>query len=284
MIRKDISIMDALFDDQTSDELCLSVKITENSLIGAALNKTKNIIFSFEKWSIQNKEGFFGISESLKKIYEDSSLLKRKYNNSTFLIDTGVHTIIPEKFFSENDAKKYLEFNFSLNSNEKINTDDIKSIAAKNIYLLPAEIEISVKKLFQNYCFQHVSSVLAASLLSMNEPQEKVLVNISSGRIDILASKNKDLLFCNSFYFKSAEDMIYYILQVYKQLNLDPQFVPVMLAGDIEKKSAAFEIIYKYIKDIFFCKPSDKMDCIKEIKEMKDHKNYCLFNSFVCAS
>jgi hypothetical protein len=284
MVRKDISILEPLADDPSSGELSLSVKISENSLSCAALNTARNMFFAFESWNIQGTEGFFGISDALKKIHDESDLLKRDYKKTSILIDTAAHTIIPSKIYSEENAGKFLEFNFSLRSHENVLVDDLGLISAKNIYWLPYEIEMTADKIFANYNFRHVSSVLVSSLISMVEKNVLLLLHISSDRMDVVVSKDMDLVFCNSFVFGTAEDMIYYILQVYKQLNLDPRNVPLMLAGEMEKRSAAYEILYRYIKDIFFCQPADGISFPGQLSDLKDHKNYCLFNSVVCAS
>ena len=282
MIAKNISIIYPTLADSNSENLFLSVKISESNVSCAVLDISKKIISAIETWSLLNNEGLFGIKETIKKIVEDSSILKKSFKKTFILLDNSVFTLVPKKIFLKAEAKKYLELDHTFNSNEKINVDDINKISAKNIYLFPEEIELAAKQLFKNVEFMHVSSVLINSMLSYENKDEVVLIHFSDKRIDVIISKDKKLLFCNIFSFVSAEDMIYFIINIYHQLSLDTSVVPVMLAGDIEKKSAAYDMIYKYIRNVSFCSNPLEFKYSQGIQEMPEHINYCLFNSFTC--
>jgi len=283
MVRKNLSIIDPALNNCISDNLYLSLKISDHQVDCAVFNSSDKKIIALETWSLQGNDDFFGIFEALESIVKESDLFKRTYQKTLILIDTPVYTLVPEKVYQADEAKKYLELNHTFNVNEKINVDDMLVIASKNIYLLPFEIDAAAKKLFLKYGYKHITSVLINSSLSPEASGEKVLVNISAKRLDIVISKEKKLLFCNSFVFETAEDIIYYLLHVYQQLQLDAITVPVLLSGDIEKRSIAFEIIYKYIKNVSFCRVAG-MKYFQDIQEIPEHINYCLFNSFTCAS
>lgn len=55
----------------------------------------------------------------------------------------------------------------------------------------------------------------------------------------------------NSFHYKNKEDLLYYILLVYKMLNLDTNSYPLILSGMIEKESEIFHLLYQYIRNVY---------------------------------
>ncbi|HUH75328.1 MAG TPA: DUF3822 family protein [Chitinophagales bacterium] len=55
----------------------------------------------------------------------------------------------------------------------------------------------------------------------------------------------------NSFHYKNKEDLLYYILLVYKMLNLKTDSYPLILSGMIEKESEIFHLLYQYIRNVY---------------------------------
>lgn len=55
----------------------------------------------------------------------------------------------------------------------------------------------------------------------------------------------------NSFHYKNKEDLLYYILLVYKMLNLEPNSYPMILSGMIEKDSEIFHLLFQYIRNVY---------------------------------
>ena len=282
MVAKNISIIAPTLADSASENLILSIKISESNVSYAVFDKSKKNILAIEKWNLLNNDELFGIKETLNKIVNDSFVLKNTFQKTFVLLDNPVFTLVPDKIYSIGDEKKYLELDNTFNLNEKINIDKIDKTFVKNIYLLPAELEIAANKMFSNVEFMHTSSILIKSMLSVENKNEVVLINFSNKRIDVIISKNKKLLYCNTFNFISAEDIIYFILNIYNQLSLDTSVVPVMIAGNIEKNSTAYQIIFKYIKNVSFCSKPANCQYFQSIQELPEHLNYCLFNSFTC--
>lgn len=57
--------------------------------------------------------------------------------------------------------------------------------------------------------------------------------------------------FYNSFHYKNKEDLLYYIMLVYKMLDLKTDSYPLILSGMIEKESEFFKLLYQYIRNIY---------------------------------
>ncbi len=64
--------------------------------------------------------------------------------------------------------------------------------------------------------------------------------------------ENSKLLFHNIFSFKASPDCLYYVLLVYKQLDLSPQKTPLYIVGELVADSEIHKLLHKYIKTIHF--------------------------------
>lgn len=64
------------------------------------------------------------------------------------------------------------------------------------------------------------------------------------------STKNNKVRYYNSFKYKNQDDLLYYVLLVYKMLDLSVDSYPLTLTGLVEKDSEIFKLLYQYIRNI----------------------------------
>ena len=79
---------------------------------------------------------------------------------------------------------------------------------------------------------------------------QKIFLNINIGFIDILFFKNKKLAFYNSFDHETPEDILYYLLFCFSQLDLNPEEIHTTCSGNIDLNSKVYALLYKYVRNI----------------------------------
>ncbi len=282
MTSKNFSIIELSGNDISLNHT-LAIRISNRIVEYSVLDSAKKMVVALESWNIGINDDPGMLTDALEKIKNDSSLLNNEFGKVIIIPDTSIYTIIPEKLFVEKEAKKYLEFNHTIYSNEKICIDNIYQIAAKNIYGFPFEVDDIAEKKFPNYQFKHTATILIETILSLNT-HDVIFAHINGNRLDILVKKDDALKFCNSFFFASAEDIIYYILNVYQQLEMDAASIPLVFAGEIEQESTVFGIAYKYIKNVSFQNRPEHFWYCQGIQKLPGHNYFCLFKSFSCGS
>jgi hypothetical protein len=96
----------------------------------------------------------------------------------------------------------------------------------------------------------------------------------------MLAIKNKQLLFYNSFNYHSKEDFIYYLLFTVEQLKLDPEAVKLYLFGHIDEQNELFQIAYRYIRHVELFEPERQFQLDRSITTTNLSAYFSLLNSF----
>ena len=282
MLRQNISIADSsVTKTGISAKHFLIVKISKNNMVYSVLDTSQNTFVAFGSWIWPAEEEFSGLTHLTNNFTDKSFILKQNFGKTLILLDSDIYTLIPEKLFITERAKEYLEFSHTFNSNENIASDNISKISAKNIYWLPSDIENLFAKTLMNFEYRHVATILINSALINTPHRKQVNANISGNRLDIIVTDNNRLNFCNSFFFDTAQDIIYYLFNVYRQQNIKTS-IPLLLTGEIDKDSLAFTTIYKYIRNISFTKNSEIYQYCSEMKELKLTSYYSLFNAFLC--
>jgi len=275
MVSKKFSAIE-LSGNDISKYHTLTIRISNRIVEYSIFDSAKKMFVALESWDIDVNDDPGMLTDVLEKIKNDSPLLNNEFERVIIIPDTSIYTIIPEKLFVEKDARKYLEFNYIIHSNEKVCIDNIDKIKVKNVYGFSYEVENAAEKLFLNHQFMHTSTILINTILSLNT-HDVVFANINYNRIDILVKRSDALKFCNSFFFTSPEDVIYYLMNVYQQLSLDAASFPLILAGEIEQGSDMFNLVYRYIKKVSFKnRPEEFMYC-KGIQKLPGQKYFCLY-------
>jgi len=260
----------------------LSMRITNHSLETAVLDTVHSTVTAIESWDYSIDNDFVFAENVLGKIIEDSSFLKKQFARIIFIPDHHLYTLMPDKLFLENDSRKYLAFNHRIDSNEKINIDHLQELQLRNIYWQPYELAKSAEKYFSNVQHIHLVSSLIKSFSKEKYSGTNVLINYCGKRMDVIIFKESQIVFCNSFFYESPADMIYFLLNIFQQTVVTAS-APITLTGEIAKKTDEYEIISKYFSNVSFAKPPLNYNYYQELLQLPLHKYYGILNSFRCA-
>jgi hypothetical protein len=265
-------------------DLFAGVSATELSL--ALLDKKQNKFLALEIF--QND----GIAESsnhegwLKEIPGKSNLLKNfKFKSTTVAVVNETTTLVPSALFREEDAAKYFRFNFEKNDSP-VFSEQVRAFDVVNVFGLPVSAHVSLNGLFSNPSIHHHTTALLEGVrLSIKPQQEKTLVlNIRTGYVDILVMEGKKLVLINSFSYKNMDDLVYYVMFACDRLQLNPETVSTFIAGEVQKESAVYHLLYKYIRNIKFLSRPAPFDFSYVFNEIPAHFYFNLFSLALCES
>lgn len=276
------SFIDEAFDVKKTTSFQLVIQIGMDGVLLAVNEKDKHKYIAFENYTFQNLYNFDAIGDSLDELLKESKLLNNKYKAVTCLVVNNLSTLVPNALFEEDRIKMYLKFNTTLEGNEFVIADELKSIDIKNIFALPLALKVKLDQLFNNVNYHHFSSGLIDSLLIQNKNQttKKLFVHVQATHFEALVVEGNKLLFYNTFNHHSAEDFIYYLLFVCEQLQLNPEKVDTVFLGEIEKESAIYSIAQKYIRNIKFGERTDNADYSYQLQTFPKHFYFTLFNRY----
>ena len=264
----------------------LSIQVNLDGFSFTILNIAEQKYIALEHYDIQNCNSYSDLAESIDQIIVKQELLQQKFSSTTIGIANSLNTLTPKALYDEANGKEILAFNHTILDNEVETRDWIPSIQAYNSYLIPEELNRCFNKYFKNISWRHDSSILIESLMHQFKLQEekRVYISIQNKSFEIIVLERKKLKFFNSFSYKAAEDMIYYLLFTYEQLNLNPDQIPLIICGEIEENSKVYKLLYRYIRDIHFIKRNPNYNYSFVFDQTKEHFYFKLLNQHLCVS
>lgn len=279
-----LNLVDETLDKKFSGSYHLSLLVGLDGLSCCVLDSKRNRYLALCSWMFQGAYNWTTVSENISSITRETPLLQYGFKTVSAAVANSKSTLVPNALYETGEDEKYLRFNHTLEEDDRVRVDQLKNLEAKNIYALPKSLERSLSGHFPNVRFIHHSTSFIESVLLQykNLGQLKVVIHIQMSHFEVAVTEGKNLLLYNSFTYQTSEDFIYYLLFACEQLKLNPEKLDLVILGEIERNSAIFSILHKYVRNISFGERSDSFEYSHVLNELPKHFYYNLFNQFLC--
>jgi hypothetical protein len=284
-LKNKISLTQTLIDEAftTNDTINynLTLQISVDDILVCVNEKSKNKFIAFEQFQFQHTFNFDLIDALLDEVIKESKLIKYKYAFVNCVLVNNMATLVPSPLFDEDRKKMYLKFNANLEGDELVIVNEIKNLNAKNVFALPFSIKSKIDFLYSKVQYNHYSSILIDNLLAQNKNQNQkiVYVHVQQSHFEIIVIESNNLVFYNTFNHHSAEDLIYYLLFVFEQLQLNPEKEEVYLLGEFEKTGQIYTTLFKYVRTLKISDRKDGADFSYQLQSLPKHSFFTLFNA-----
>ena len=232
----------------------LLVSIGQDSAACCIVDIKNQQYAAIEQVNFMNNQSLEQSFDLFENYFKDSTFAKIKYKSVTAIVASEFFTIVPQALFEASAAAAILQFNTNINFEAEIISKQINSIESTVIQAVPVNLKKGLEKLFGEVkLLHHTEPLIMESMTQFKNSNEKTLLaHIQNGHFELMAIANHKMIFFNSFQFVTTEDVAYYTLLVCETLKLNPEEITLKLCGEIEKKSAIYALLYKYIRNIEF--------------------------------
>lgn len=260
----------------------LSIQIRLSGLSFCILNRSTNTIERLQHMQSEKKATPFELLNQLKTIIESNADFSQSFDTVLCIYQNELSTLVPKSLFNENHLADYLKFNAKILQTDFIDYDTIATNNSANVYVPLVNVNNYLFDTFGSFIYKHASTILIESVLQQSSKHTDIelYVNVGHLHFEMIAAKDKELLYYNTFDYSTKEDFIYYILFTIEQLKLNPESVKINLTGIIQKDDDLFTIIYKYVRFVEFLEPTCNYQFKSTNQPKENHSNFILLNSF----
>lgn len=202
--------------------LCMDLKQDEFSY--AIVNKSSKSVVDFQHFDIADYS-----RESLDKLIAGELF---RYDFADFILTCGSlrNTLVPTTIFNASKPAELFKFNYSAPI-DNLDYNRIPELDIVNIYELP----IWVKAAFVIRCprvkMVHRSTVLLKGVFNQPTFHQKIHLFIEKDSFYLFITERSKLTFFNRFDFLNAADIIYHLLFVLQQKEIDVETIDLLLYG-----------------------------------------------------
>ncbi len=275
-------LFDKSYESKTS-ELKLNLQISKNYLFASYFDSSKKQFISLEEHYLGNHDNWYLALQSSSELLSKFSAKSSQVSSSIVLVDEN-YTLVPKAYFDENKLESYLNFNKKPINDEQLSYEFelLETDQVAIVYAIPILLKQYIEETFSSFNWSHFAFPLLESILTNNSKEPLLTLHIQYNRFDIIYSKDRRLKFFNSYEYKSSEDLIYFLLYVMEQLDLDRETINVQLIGEFEEKSSIYELLFKYIRNVSFGNRPQNINYSNVLSSLAKHQYTNLFNQYLC--
>ncbi len=284
--------MDDSFNIQETRNYGLAIFFSDTTLTFCILDFKRNKFIGLQqlvKADVQPQNALpnqkISYPDFLDSVFSAMPWLKSSFKIVKIAYEGRKGTLIPAPLFDMDEKENYLKFNFQPGGEEQVLSDHLLSMDSYQVFAVPDLIFKSIGGYFQETKIVSAASVLIESIWINYKNRintSRVFLHIRATLFDLMIFDGRHMTYFNTFPFQNPEDVTYYLIFVLEQLNFNPETVPLILLGDIEKGAPLFELLFKYVRQVDFGRKNEAYLYSYLMTQFPQHTQYPLFNFFSC--
>lgn len=190
------------------------------------------------------------LSDRLRTIVEADDLLGSQFRQSIVLYNFPESMLVPDATFKLENNRDLIELGFGTVSKGLILSEKVPAHPAHNVYRMAPDVHSLFQHKFTAGKYWHLYSLWLSSLKSfppeINDGQGHIQVLFYPDKMLVSVYKDGQLQLVQTFLYQVPEDVVYYLLNICRQLELSPETVALIVSGYAENDSALLTEVKKY--------------------------------------
>ncbi len=176
----------------------------------------------------------------------EKEIIHGEYCKVELIVETDEYVFVPATIFNPKETDTYFYFQYANNDDNIVLFNRIADRDTVNVFSVPKSVYKALNDLFPDQSIvHHLSNILSDRI---NSGKDVLFVWVRAQSFDVMALDNNKLCLINTYHYRTSEDMAYYILSIFEQLNLDPEITIVRLYQR-EKTFTHQYILSQYVKN-----------------------------------
>lgn len=218
------------------------------------------------------------LRERIESIFGEKDILSREYVSSKLMVNFKDITIVPESYFSKEEADQMAMSAFGSDLRMSTYTSDIAG-NKKVIFRVP----LSLLEIFkQRFTVKQISH--AVECIKIPAIANSIDCLIYHSTIRIVLYKNSALQIIQYFEYSEPADVVYHLLNTCRQFQVDPESLQLILSGMIDETSGLYTEIYKYFLNVSLKTLPSDVQLSDDMSEHPHHFYSHLIELAQCAS
>jgi hypothetical protein len=276
-----LELFDETLDINSTENYELSVELSTDSLTFCVLDGIRNKFIMLRSSQPENNRKYS--SEEISEMISRDDFLTRKYKKVSIVMPSPRSTLIPSPLFDPGRKDEYFAFNHIQSENSLVLNNKIADPDSFIVYAISQPLFDLVKNKWPGaYPFHHLKPLFEHfKVFRRNSDENYIHIHLERDFFNLIIYSHNKLIFCNSFNYRNISDILYYILNIFKDLNLN-QEETIYLSGQTERYNDLCSNLSLYIRNVRFAEPSGSFTFSYVFNEMGLHRFINLISIVNC--
>jgi hypothetical protein len=246
-----ILLVDPNFNPNAAIHCNLLLKITADSLCYVIVNTESNRVEV-----LYDRQNFQDQKNELMRLLHADPYLRLSFNTVKICSYTINSISIPNDFYNGAMLDSYAPyFTEPEHYSSVVNSIVIPTREFKTIFLFPQVIEDAMNRYWPDAKkFEQTAPLLSDPKTQVSDLNGgagyDLMVDFTAGSFFAMLMRNGDPIFQNFFLTEDADEFTYYLLLIFKQLQLDPAQIDVLISGIINEGDPQQKVLQQYFRSV----------------------------------
>ncbi len=213
---------------------------------------------TYEPYELNNS---ISIAANLREALQTVALLQEPVRRAVVMVDTPV-LLVPLNLYQEDDEEQLYRHVYPRQEQQMVLHAVLPDLNCVAIFTVLKDLHTVCSDAFDDCSFMPAMTPVWQHLhkRSYTGQRQKLYAYFHESRLEVIAYVQNRFKFYNAFDANNANDALYYILAVWKQLAMTPEHDELYLVGDIPDKEAFIKETEKFVKRVFLIHPSGEFN------------------------
>lgn len=180
--------------------------------------------------------------------------------------------MVPIEQFDESDMETMYASTFPGSSHDALCYDVLPDLNAVAVFSVNRDLRLVLGDHFPDVRLMPIMGPVWRHLhqRSFTGRRQKLYAYFHERRMEVFAFRQNRFKFCNTFEAVRTNDALYFLLYVWKQLQLQPEQDEVHLVGDMPDKQLLVSSLHRYLQNVYVINAAADFNNhpVTEIKDM----------------
>jgi hypothetical protein len=270
-------IFDETIDINSTEKYELAVQVSASNIAFCILDSIRNkyiLLRSFEA----DDDNDYTVS-NIAEIVRNDDFLNCKYKKATIVAATEKSTLVPAQLYDPAKKDEYFSLNHSRENNTVILANKITAPESYTVFEVSKFVLDTVTSRHPNITPVHHLKPLLNHINRAEKSSKNDYIHLHIEKVffNLIILNSDNLKFCNSFNYRNINDILYYVMNVLKNLEINRE-TTIHLSGLVEKYDDLTSVFSGYVRELKFSQPSGNFTFSYAFNEPVLHRYINLFN------
>jgi hypothetical protein len=276
-----IELFDETLDINSTENYELSIQVSPDGFSFCLLDTIRNkfvLIRAFEP-----EENKYFNSDKINELLSKDEFLTKRYKKVNIVMPSKKFTLIPAPLFDPAKKDEYFKFNHIKEDGNMIVANRISDPDAYLVFSVPKPVNDLINSFYPGVnTYHHIKPLFDHISHSRKSANGNCIhIHIEREFFNLIIFNNNLLKFCNTFNYRNISDILYFVLNVFKNLDIK-QEETIYFSGLTEKYDDLSSNFSIYVRNIKFAEPSGNFTFSYVFNDMDLHRFLNLFSVVNC--
>lgn len=276
-----LELFDETLDINATENYELSVQVGNDELAFSILDTIRNKYVLFRSFEAEENNPFS--ANAIDAIIAKDDFLTKNYKKINTVLPSRKFTLVPAQLFDPGKRDEYYSFNHIPEDGNVILSNRSSDPDAFIVFSAVKAIYDSVTEKFPGVLPCHHSKPLLnhVSRSRKSSDGDHIQLHIEKEFFNLVIYRQNILKFCNSFTYRNINDILYYVLNTFRNLEIK-QEETIWLSGHTEKYDDLTSAFAMYIRHLKFSEPTGNFTFSYVFNDVVLHRYLNLFTLVNC--